>query len=438
MPGVLANVDYEDALTKFRVREVIFEAKRCNLNFVENIPREFIADAFYVHYKAPIFRSPSPDEGLETSLWRFIISTYVKTDSYNEVFKLTRFNGKLSRIMALKLLRVYNSVMNKSRRSDAFKRVVEGALRKGIQSDRASLEREVKSLISFYVGTMRRVSETVDKVKSVFGDSIGHEVATALLSTDIDPYRLRLVSMLNSLVKLIVDSKHTIDVSSERYPARMGIVAGVKRMSTPSELRDLTPTERALLYKHKGLFAYKLAFGNVHVKEKYVDLRPKLYILIDKSGSMFYSAGAGILDGEAISKITWATALAVVLTMKGGDVIVRFFDQQVYPALTNKRGIIRALLSLIPLGGTDITNAVETAIKDAEANPSLRQSKLVLITDGEDDAINPKVLEKAKLTFKSFKALLIGGENRVIERHIDSIKIDDLNGKSLAEALKRI
>ncbi|WP_243670893.1 hypothetical protein [Vulcanisaeta sp. JCM 16161] len=58
--------------------------------------------------------------------------------------------------------------------------------------------------------------------------------------------------------------------------------------------------------------------------------------------------------------------------MKGGNLAVRFFDQQVYPMLTNKNDIIKMLLSLIPLGGTDITNAVRAAVQDAVDKPSLR------------------------------------------------------------------
>ncbi|WP_243675219.1 hypothetical protein [Vulcanisaeta distributa] len=58
--------------------------------------------------------------------------------------------------------------------------------------------------------------------------------------------------------------------------------------------------------------------------------------------------------------------------MKGGNLAVRFFDQQVYPMLTNKNDVIKMLLSLIPLGGTDITNAVRAAVQDALEKPSLR------------------------------------------------------------------
>ncbi|WP_243679607.1 hypothetical protein [Vulcanisaeta souniana] len=124
--------------------------------------------------------------------------------------------------------------------------------------------------------------------------------------------------------------------------------------------------------------------------------------------------------------------------MKGGSLAVRFFDQQAYPILTNKKDIVRMLLSLIPLGGTDITNAVGVAIQDAVNKPSLREYKLVVITDGEDDNIDPSVFNKAKAVFKSVKALLVGGENGIIEDNIDTIRIQELTSESLSHAIKRI
>ncbi len=307
------------------------------------------------------------------------------------------------------------------------------------RESRMNLEREVRSLINFYVGSMKKVSETVNKVKMLFGDSVGHEIADILLSTDIDPYRLRLISMLNSLIKLIVDTRYTVDVVEDVDAERVGTVGGgVKRMTRASELRDMIPSERMLMKFAKPVFAYKLAMGNVLVRERRAIKKPKIYMLIDKSGSMFYTVNINIFEVGAISKITWATALAVILAMKGGNLAVRFFDQQVYPMLTNKNDIIKMLLSLIPLGGTDITNAVRAAVQDAVDKPSLRDYKLVVITDGEDDNVDPTVFNKAKSIFRSVKVLLIGGENSVIEENAETIKIQELTSESLSYTIKKI
>ena len=441
MPGILANVDYEEPLTKYRVREVLIEARRRSISYIDKMKQEVLADSFYIHYRQPILRMPTENEDMETSLWRFVVSTYIRSEAYNDVSRITRLNGRLSRIMAIKLLKVYNSILSKMDRNEAFRQMVESAMDQNNPSSRESrmnLEREVRSLINFYVGSMKKVSETVNKVKMLFGESVGHEIADILLSTDIDPYRLRLISMLNSLIRLIVDTRYTVDVVEDRDAERVGTIGGVKRMTKASELKDMIPSERMLMKFAKPVFAYKLAMGNVLVRERRAVKKPKIYMLIDKSGSMFYTVNINIFEVGAISKITWATALAVILAMKGGSLAVRFFDQQVYPILTNKNDIVKMLLSLIPLGGTDITNAVRAAIQDALDKPSLRDYKLVVITDGEDDNIDPTVFNKAKSVFRSVKVLLIGGENSVIEENADTIKIQELTSESLSHTIRRI
>jgi uncharacterized protein with von Willebrand factor type A (vWA) domain len=441
VPGVLANVDYEEPLTKYRVREVLIEARRHSIGYIDKMKQEVLADSFYVHYRQPILRMPIDNEDMETSLWRFVVSTYVRSETYNDVARITRLNGRLSRIMALKLLKVYNSILSKMDRNEAFRQMVESAMDQRdstSRESRANLEREVKSLINFYVGNMKKVGDTVNRVRMLFGESVGHEIADILLSTDIDPYRLRLISMLNSLIRLIVDAKYVVDTVSDVDAERVGVVGGVKRMTKASELRDMMPSERLLMKFAKPVFAYKLAMGNVLVRERKAVRKPKIYMLIDKSGSMFYTVNINIFEVGAISKITWATALAVILAMKGGNLAVRFFDQQVYPILTNKKDIVRMLLSLIPLGGTDITNAVRAAIQDAADKASLRNYKLVIITDGEDDNVDPSVFNKAKTVFRSVKAILVGGENSVIENSTDTIKIQELSSESLTHVIKKI
>jgi uncharacterized protein with von Willebrand factor type A (vWA) domain len=136
-------------------------------------------------------------------------------------------------------------------------------------------------------------------------------------------------------------------------------------------------------------------------------------------------------------KITWATALAVALMRHSRKVVLRFFDQMVYPQLTNVKDVIKALLRVLPLGGTDITSAVHAAVMDSR-NAGLKSYKLVMITDGEDDFVNPEVLRQAKMAFRDVKALLIGGSNSVIEAEIPTIRIDSTDIESLKYILKNI
>jgi uncharacterized protein with von Willebrand factor type A (vWA) domain len=109
----------------------------------------------------------------------------------------------------------------------------------------------------------------------------------------------------------------------------------------------------------------------------------------------------------------------------------------VYPPITNVKDIIKSLLRVLPLGGTDITAAVHTAVRDAKQQ-GLHNYKLVIITDGEDDMVHPEVLKAAKATFRDVKAVLIGGYNETIETHLNTIKINTVNPESLKRALKNI
>ncbi|WP_252900248.1 hypothetical protein [Vulcanisaeta sp. JCM 14467] len=72
MPGILANVDYEEPLTKYRIREVLIEARRRSISYIDKMKQEVLADSFYVHYRQPILRMPTENEDMETAyggLW---------------------------------------------------------------------------------------------------------------------------------------------------------------------------------------------------------------------------------------------------------------------------------------------------------------------------------------------------------------------------------
>ncbi len=351
--GLLLNVDYDDELARYRLREVFMEGKRRMVPGMEKIPQYTLIDSFYVHYRSPMLGQLKDLKDEKDILWYHLLNTYIRSDQYSEATKVTKLNGHLSKLMAVKMLRIYSNLLSKMERSEGFKQMVNDSTNRSSSSkeNKAMIEREIRSLLSFYLGNMKRINDTVKKVKSVMGSSIGHEVADILLSTDIDPYRSRLINMLDSLVRLISDVKYKMDLLKEEDVVYKGISSGIKKISRVSELKDMTPSERALIQVSKPLYAYKLGTNNLFVNERKLTKKPKVYLLIDKSGSMFYTVMNNLFEFGSISKITWATALATVLVMKGSDVQVRFFDQQVYPAINDKKEIIRTLLSLIPLGG---------------------------------------------------------------------------------------
>lgn len=438
--GLLLNVDYDDELARYRLREVFMEGRRRMVPGMDKIPQYTLIDSFYVHYRSPMLSQLRDLKDEKDILWYHLLNTYIRSDQYGEAIKVTKLNGHLSKLMAVKMLRIYSNLLSKMERSEGFKQMINDSTNKSSSSkeNKAIIEREIRSLLSFYLGNMKRINDTVKKVKSVMGSSIGHEVADILLSTDIDPYRSRLINMLDSLVRLISDVKYKMDLVKEEDVVYKGISSGIKKISRVSELKDMTPSERALIQVSKPLYAYKLGTNNLFVNERKLTKKPKVYLLIDKSGSMFYTVMNNLFEFGSISKITWATALATVLVMKGSDVQVRFFDQQVYPAINDKKEIIRTLLSLIPLGGTNITAAINMAIEDARHNPQLRDYKLVLITDGEDDELSMEPIDHVHAVFSNFKIVLIGNEQSMLDSSKNTIKINSLTSKSLMRILKSI
>lgn len=435
--GILLNVDYGEELTRYRLREVYITAKRHMVPSLDKVKNYILADSFYIHYRQPILRNETSMDP-QRALWRLIVSNYIGSEQYAEVSKLTRLNGRLSRVMAVKLLRIYVNMLNRVERNERLRSALNGLVNNPqSKENRGLLDREIRALISFYMGNMKKVNETINRARSVLGPAIGHEVAEFILSTDIDPYRSRLVNMLSSLVKLVAESSRMYDEGLLNETLDKGIVTGIKKMSSVREVKDMTPTNRVLARFVKPVYAYKLATGNLTVKERRLMKKPKVYLVIDKSGSMFYTVVNNIFEFSNVSKITWAAALAIVLIMKGHEVVARFFDQQVYQLMTNKRDIIRTLLSLVPLGGTNITSAVKAAYDDVRRNPAFKSYKLVLITDGEDDELDMGLIKRGLLAFSDYRVVLVGNEHSALEMLGSKVtKISNLNTRSLISVLR--
>ncbi|MEZ0319135.1 MAG: hypothetical protein ABWK05_03960 [Pyrobaculum sp.] len=429
--GSLLNVYYNDELTRLRVHEVVRYFQRTGIPLkLSKISNDIIADSFYVHYRTPVLRE---EHDKDNALWHFFLRTYLATDIYQEVSKISRYNYHVSKSASIKLLRAYNSLLSRIERG-----AVEGVedrkqdLRELDKNQQ--LKQEIHSLLKFYMGNIKNIEKLRRSITKALGDEVGREAAELLFDIDIDPYRARLAKILESLVQLI--SGVYQDLDQGLLSERKGLLTGVTRIRSYSDLRRVTNLSKAIYLQSRELFGYKLATKSLSIYDVSIDTRERLYLLVDKSGSMFYT----IYDGFAIDmtqKITWATALAVALMKRSRRVVMRFFDQMVYPPITNIKEIIKSLLRVLPLGGTDITAAVHTAIRDAK-QLSLHNYKLIIVTDGEDDMVNVEVLKAAKSTFREVKAVLIGGANEIIEHYISTIKINTANPESLKTVLKNI
>lgn len=431
--GALLNVDYSDELTRLRAQEIIRYIQRLGLPIKLNkISFEYIADSFYIHYRTPILSSGPSSE--EDALWYTFLKSYLSTDIYQEVSKLSRYNYTISRSASVKLLRAYNSLLSRIERG-----TVQG-MREGDERNvqrlmnNQALRQEITNLLRFYMGNIKNLDKIRKNISKILGDDVGKEVADLLFDVDIDPYRARLAKILESLVRIL--SKIDPYVDEGGIVERIGIPSGVRNLRSFSDLTRVTNLSKAIYLASPSLFAYKLATKSLSVRDYSLDTKEKIYLLVDKSGSMFYS----VYDGFAMDmtqKITWATALAVALMKHSRKVILRFFDQMVYPQLTNVKEVIKALLKVLPLGGTDITSAVHTAVMDSKT-AGLRNYKLIIITDGEDDFVSPEILRQAREAFKEVKTLLIGGSNSVIESELPTIRVDSTDVESLKQVLRNI
>lgn len=426
--GALLNVDYSDELTRLRVHEVVRYFQRLGIPLkLAKISPHIIADSFYVHYRTPILA-----DSREEAMWNLFLRSYINTDIYQEISKISRYNYQVSRSASIKLLRAYNSLLSRIERG-----AVEGVRERGNYEELSQnqlLRHEINSLLRFYMGNIKNIEKIRKSVAKALGEDVGKEAAELLFDIDIDPYRARLAKILESLVSLI--SGIAPELEESQMAERRGVVSGVSRIRTFSDLQKATNLSKTIYLQSRELFGYKLATKSLSIYDTSIEMREKVYLLVDKSGSMFYA----VYDGVAMDmtqKITWATALAVALMKKCRKVVMRFFDQIVYPPITSTKEIIKSLLKVLPLGGTDISAAVYTAIRDSRQQ-GLQGYKLVLITDGEDDMVNPEVLRAAKTAFREVKAILIGGTNEVIEAHVPTTKVNTANPESLRKVLKDI
>jgi uncharacterized protein with von Willebrand factor type A (vWA) domain len=429
--GSLLNVDYGDELTRLRVHEIVKYFQRLGIPLkLAKIPNDVIADSFYIHYRTPILKEEPAEE---EALWHLFVKTYVATEVYQEVSRISRYNYQVSKSASVKLLRAYNSLLSRIERGS-----LEGWEDKKQEfrelAQNQQLRQEISSLLRFYMGSIKNIEKLRKAVTKALGEEVGKEAAELLFDIDIDPYRARLAKILESLVETI----SAVQTEMEQGPLseRRGVVSGVTRLRAFSDLQRATNLSKAIYIQSRELFGYKLATKSLSIYDATLDTREKIYLLVDKSGSMFYT----LYDGVAMDmtqKITWATALAVALMKRSRKSLLRFFDQMVYPPITNIKDIVKALLRVLPLGGTDISAAVHTAVRDAKQQ-GLHSYKLVVVTDGEDDMVHPEVLKVAKTAFREVKAILIGGTNETIESYLPTIKVNTANLESLKTALKNI
>jgi uncharacterized protein with von Willebrand factor type A (vWA) domain len=236
------------------------------------------------------------------------------------------------------------------------------------------------------------------KLGEILGRGRVGDPASFTLSMSADPRRVKIARILAKALELY---------RLMGRPAELGPVAptprGIERQRVYGSLGRLTRLSASawsLLVGAPPLFLYKSLSGELPLNAKEASGDGGVYLLIDKSGSM-YSA----VDG--VEKIVVATAYALAVLKSYKRVVVRFFDAEVYEPVEDVDKLVDILLRTVASGGTDISKAVEAASRDAEMR-KLRGYTLAVVTDLEDEKLSMEVIKWAKGIFREIVFIVVG------------------------------
>lgn len=379
--GLLLNVDYGDMLARMRARDVLRR-----LPSTKYVGEEEAIDAFYLHYRSPIFGGRPSNEA-----WAHFVKMYVESHYYKTLRPLCRLNPKASREAALRLLRAYQAFM------DSLE-VGRGRfwLGRGLWLRWSEALRNIRRFMGD-PADVDKLYASLKKLGELLGSGRSGDPASLAISIAADPARIKLADIITDLAALA--SKIGVEDVDEGVELGAISIDGIKHGSF-SALRRATYSTKALYLAARTLFAYKLATSTLSVKRYSMTRRPLLYILLDKSGSMY-----DVVPELGIRRISIAAALAIALWRKSRSSLLRLFDVEVHKPEAGD--VMELLLRVAPSGGTSISKAVSAAAEEA-AHLGRRRYRLIVITDGEDDSLDATVFEKAREAFTDVEMYLVG------------------------------
>ncbi len=357
-------------------------------------------DAYFMHYSLyPFLRSKNEDMILEEA--RRFCGEYMEGERYQTLKTLTTLDDELSLVYSIALTKY---IVGRIRGILDFNpRGLQGS--QGSQGfSRIAAEVEIGELLEGAVEEAENVTKNAEEIRELMGGkSAGREAGTFQKILNLAK-QMMFVEELKHIVRM---SKRMMDFVPKA--TRIAKVRG----KTGDELSGYMLTkqvERALpreLALPEELFARKLTSDGFLAREKLKVSEGAYYVLIDKSGSMV---------GE---KTVWARSVAMAIyrmsKAKKRKYFLRFFDTKVHPdkPISEAREIVDSILKVQSNGGTDITNAIGTAIEDLEEKFSEYTNTIVIITDGED------VVEDLSKELRKVRANLI---SVMIQGHNETLK----------------
>ncbi|RLI89558.1 MAG: hypothetical protein DRO98_00755 [Archaeoglobales archaeon] len=384
--------------------------------------RVIAADSYFLHYSLyPFLRGKNEDEILEEA--RQFCKDYIDSERYQMLKTITTLDDELSLVYSIALTKyIVGKIRGRIESSDSISKVSSkgGAIGQFLKGISALLEGAVEEA--------ENVTKNAEEIRELMGGkSAGREAGT-----------FQKILNLAKQMMFVEDLRKIVDMSKRM----MDFVPKATRISkmkgkTGDELSGYMMTkqvERALpreLALPEELFLRKVTSEGFLAKEKLKVSEGAYYILIDKSGSMV---------GE---KTVWARSVAMAIyrlsKTKRRKYFLRFFDTKVHPdkPISEPREIVDAILKVQSNGGTDITNAISTAIDDlVERRFAEYTNTIVIITDGEDVVEDlSRELKKAKTSLVS---VMIQGNNDTLKGISDHYMHAELTEKGGERVLKLV
>ncbi len=376
-------------------------------------------DAYFIHYSLyPFLRSRNEDLMLEEA--RKFCGEYMSGERYQTLKTMTTLDDELSLIYSIALTKY---IVGKLRGLLEL-----NPISSSIASSLSSLGGElIGELLKGAVEEAEAVTKNAEEIRELMGGkNAGKEAGTFQKILNLSK-QMMFVEELKQIVKM---SKRMME-----FVPKATKIAKI-RGRTGDELAGYVLTkhaDRALpreLALPEEMFVLKLASEGFLSKEKLRVSEGAYYVLIDKSGSMV---------GE---KTVWARSVAMAIyrmsMAKRRKFFLRFFDTKVHPGkpICDGREVVDAILKVQSNGGTDITNAISTAIEDLEEKFSEFSNTIIVITDGED--VVEDLSKELRKVGASLISVMIQGNNETLKNISDHYVKAELSERGGEKVLKLV
>ncbi len=363
--------------------------------------RIIACDSYFLHYSLyPFLRSKNDDEILEEV--RKFFADYMSDERFQRIRMLTTLDDEMSLVYSIALAKaIIGRIIGKIAVENGAKLsiVVARAVRSIANSG------ELSVILENAAEEAGEITKNANEVRELIGGKeAGKEAGTFKKVLDLAEHMFY-VKFMRDIVTMSKRMSSYVPKASHIFKRRGRYGDEISGYGLTKRIERALVRELAL---PDELFLMKFAGDGFLTKEKLSIAEGAYYILIDKSGSM---------AGE---KTIWARSVAMAIyrmaKVKKRKYFLRFFDTRIYPnePLQNSEEVVDAILKVQSNGGTDITNALKTALRDlTERGFSDFTNTIVIITDGEDVVEDlSKDLRRANASLVS---VMIQGDNETLK-----------------------